>query len=265
MPSPSFHPVIAEWFSTRFQNPTEPQRLGWPAIRERRDTLIAAPTGSGKTLTAFLASLDRLLRLALAGELRDQTYVVYVSPLRALSNDIQRNLQGPLAEILRTGPPRTSGLSGDPRRWSAPATRRPDERQQMVRRPPHILVTTPESLYLVLTGSKSREILRHVETVIVDEIHAVARDKRGSHLALSLERLDALCHEAARPHRPVGDAEAARRAGPVPGRRDGSAARHRGRRPLPRHWTWPSKCRGWSCRPSARTSTGPRSTNGWWS
>src|SRR5437899_7731866 len=96
----SFHPVIAEWFSKWFANPTEPQSLGWPSIRERRDTLIAAPTGSGKTLTAFLASLDRLLRLALAGELRDQTYVVYVSPLRALSNDIQRNLQGPLAEIL---------------------------------------------------------------------------------------------------------------------------------------------------------------------
>ena len=100
MPLRSFHPVIAEWFSTRFRDPTEPQRLGWPTIREQRDTLIAAPTGSGKTLTAFLASLDRLLRLALAGELRDQTYVVYVSPLRALSNDIQRNLQGPLAEIL---------------------------------------------------------------------------------------------------------------------------------------------------------------------
>ena len=95
MPLRSFHPVIAEWFSQRFRNPTEPQRLGWPTIRDERDTLIAAPTGSGKTLTAFLASLDRLLRLALAGELRDQTYVVYVSPLRALSNDIQRNLQGP--------------------------------------------------------------------------------------------------------------------------------------------------------------------------
>src|SRR5262245_46606443 len=100
MPLQSFHPIIVEWFSKRFRNPTEAQRLGWPTIREGRDTLIAAPTGSGKTLTAFLASLDQLLRVALEGELRDQTYVVYVSPLRALSNDIQRNLQGPLAEIL---------------------------------------------------------------------------------------------------------------------------------------------------------------------
>src|SRR5438445_11591576 len=96
----TFHPVVAGWCSKRFANPTEPQSLGWPSIRQRRDTLIAAPTGSGKTLTAFLASLDRLLRLALAGELRDQTYVVYVSPLRALSNDIKPNLQGPIAEIL---------------------------------------------------------------------------------------------------------------------------------------------------------------------
>src|SRR6478752_1169480 len=100
MPLQNFHPLIRQWFQQRFREPTEAQRLGWPTIQERRDTLIAAPTGSGKTLTAFLASLDRLLRLALSGELRDQTYVVYVSPLRALSNDIQRNLQGPLVEIL---------------------------------------------------------------------------------------------------------------------------------------------------------------------
>jgi ATP-dependent Lhr-like helicase len=194
MPLQSFHPVIAEWFSKWFQNPTEPQRLGWPTILERRDTLIAAPTGSGKTLAAFLAGLDRLLRLALAGELRDRTYVVYVSPLRALSNDIQRNLQGPLAEILelaRRDRPECPDIRALVRTGDTPS----NERQRMVRRPPHILVTTPESLYLVLTGSKSREILRHVETVIVDEIHAVARDRRGSHLLLSLERLDALCNE----------------------------------------------------------------------
>jgi ATP-dependent helicase Lhr and Lhr-like helicase len=192
MPLPTFHPVITEWFSQRFQAPTEPQRLGWPLIVERRDTLIAAPTGSGKTLTAFLASLDRLLRLALAGELRDRTYVVYVSPLRALSNDIQRNLQGPLTEILelaRRTHPHCPEIRALVRTGDTPAK----ERQRMVRRPPHILVTTPESLYLVLTGAKSREILRHTETVIVDEIHAVARDRRGSHLALTLERLDALC------------------------------------------------------------------------
>src|SRR6266571_5160142 len=193
-----FHPLIQQWFQQRFAGPTEAQRLGWPAIQKRLDTLIAAPTGSGKTLAAFLASLDRLLRLALAGELRDQTYVVYVSPLRALSNDIQINLQAPLAEILelaRLQQPECPDIRALVRTGDTPAK----DRQRMLRRPPHILVTTPESLYLVLTGKRSREILRHVETVIVDEIHAVARDKRGSHLALSLERLEALC--AARPAR----------------------------------------------------------------
>lgn len=192
MPLQSFHPLIRQWFESRFREPTEAQRLGWPSIQTRQDTLIAAPTGSGKTLAAFLASLDGLLRLALAGKLGDQTYVVYVSPLRALSNDIQRNLQGPLAEILnlaRKGQSNCAEIRALVRTGDTPAK----ERQQMVRRPPHILVTTPQSLYLLLTGKKSREILRSVHTVIVDEIHAVARDKRGSHLALSLERLNALC------------------------------------------------------------------------
>jgi ATP-dependent Lhr-like helicase len=191
MPLQNFHPLIRQWFHSRFAAPTEAQRLGWPVILERRDTLIAAPTGSGKTLTAFLAGIDRLLRLALSGELRDQTYVVYVSPLRALSNDIQRNLEAPLAEILslaRQEQPDCAEIRALVRTGDTP----PAERQQMVRRPPHILVTTPESLYLVLTGKRSREILRQVDTVIVDEIHAVARDKRGAHLALSLERLEAL-------------------------------------------------------------------------
>jgi len=187
-----FCPLIRRWFGERFGKPTEAQRLGWPHIQARRDTLIAAPTGSGKTLAAFLASLDHLLGLALTGNLRNQTYVVYVSPLRALSNDIQRNLQGPLAEIGRLASearPDCPEIRALVRTGDTSAR----ERQQMVRRPPHILVTTPESLYLLLTGARSREILRSVETVIVDEIHALARDKRGVHLALSLERLEALC------------------------------------------------------------------------
>src|SRR5262249_49651356 len=138
-------------------------------------------------------------RLALAGQLQDHTYVVYVSPLRALSNDIQRNLQGPLADLLRMAreeQPDCPEIRALVRTGDTPAK----QRQQMLRRPPHILVTTPESLYLVLTGKNSREILRHVDTVIVDEIHALVRDKRGSHLALSLERLDALC-SATKPFR----------------------------------------------------------------
>ncbi|MBI3596311.1 MAG: DEAD/DEAH box helicase [Nitrospirae bacterium] len=188
----SFHPLITKWFSQRFGGPTEAQRLGWPSILEGRDTLIAAPTGSGKTLAAFLACLDRLVRDGISGELTDRTHVVYVSPLKALSNDVQRNLEVPLTEIRKLahdeGIPlpeiRVLVRTGD-----TPAS----ERLAMTRRPPHILVTTPESLYLLLTAEKSRKILRTVETVIVDEIHAVARDKRGSHLALSISRLEHLC------------------------------------------------------------------------
>jgi ATP-dependent Lhr-like helicase len=193
MPLSAFHPVINDWFRQRFGEPTEAQRLGWPHIAEHRDTLIAAPTGSGKTLAAFLASIDGLLRLALDNGLTDETRVLYVSPLKALSHDVERNLTGPLHEIIeraaaasdrRLTPIRVAVRTGD-----TPAA----ERQRMTRRPPHIVVTTPESLYLLLTSVKGRAMLRTVETVIVDEIHAVARDKRGSHLALSLARLDALC------------------------------------------------------------------------
>jgi ATP-dependent helicase Lhr and Lhr-like helicase len=185
------HPLVQEWFVRKFGTPTEPQEQGWPHILAGRDTLICAPTGSGKTLAAFLACIDRLVRQAIAGTLTDATEVLYVSPLKALGNDIQKNLDAPLAEII--------ALAGE-RGYLMPeirtAVRTGDthmhERQAMLRRPPHILVTTPESLYILLTARKSREILRTVKTVIVDEIHAMADDKRGSHLALSLERLDAL-------------------------------------------------------------------------
>ncbi|MBX7165090.1 MAG: DEAD/DEAH box helicase [Pirellulales bacterium] len=187
-----FHPLVADWFTERFGQPTEPQRHGWPSIAAGRNTLIAAPTGSGKTLAAFLFCIDRLVRQGLEGRLPDTTQVLYVSPLKALSNDIRRNLEVPLQEI---------GARAAATGWALPelraAVRTGDtpasQRQQLVRKPPHILVTTPESFYLMLTAAKSRETLRGVSTVIVDEIHALARDKRGSHLALSLERLSALC------------------------------------------------------------------------
>ncbi len=188
------HPLVAEWFVQKFGTPTEPQELGWPHILAGRTTLISAPTGSGKTLAAFLACIDRLVRKSLAGDLKDRTEVLYVSPLKALGNDIQKNLEIPLGEILALAGERgllmpeirTAVRTGD--------TLQP-ERRAMLKRPPHILVTTPESLYILLTADRSRAILRDVETVIVDEIHAVADDKRGAHLTLSLERLEALTYK----------------------------------------------------------------------
>ncbi len=185
------HPVTTEWFTRKFGTPTEPQTHGWPSILAGDPTLISAPTGSGKTLAAFLVCIDQLLRQSIDGSLPPCTQVVYISPLKALSNDIQKNLEGPLAEIqqlalehgyLSTGI-RTGVRTGDTL---------PKERAAMLRHPPHILVTTPESLYILLTAGKSREHLRRVRTVIVDEIHAVAATKRGAHLVLSLERLEAL-------------------------------------------------------------------------
>ncbi len=174
------------------RRPSRRNRAGrtfWP----ERTTLISAPTGSGKTLAAFLACIDRLVRKALAGDLHDRTEVLYVSPLKALGNDIQKNLEVPLGEILQMAGER--GLLMPEIRT---AVRTGDtlmhERRAMLKRPPHILVTTPESLYILLTAEKSRAILRDVETVIVDEIHAVADDKRGAHLTLSLERLEALTY-----------------------------------------------------------------------
>jgi ATP-dependent helicase Lhr and Lhr-like helicase len=187
------HPLVAEWFARRFGTPTEPQEQGWPHILAGCTTLISAPTGSGKTLAAFLACIDRLVRQALAGDLADRTKVLYVSPLKALGNDIQKNLEIPLGEILALAGERGL-LMPEIRTAVRTGDTLMQERRAMLKRPPHILVTTPESLYILLTAEKSRAILRDVETVIVDEIHAVADDKRGAHLALSLERLDALTH-----------------------------------------------------------------------
>jgi ATP-dependent Lhr-like helicase len=185
------HPLVRDWFVGRFGTPTEPQLLGWPHILAGKTALISAPTGSGKTLAAFLICIDRLVRKALGGELLDQTEVLYVSPLKALSNDIQKNLEIPLGEILQL-----AGLRGMLMPEIRTAVRTGDtlahERRAMLAHPPHILVTTPESLYILLTAARSREVLKTVESVIVDEIHAVADDKRGAHLALSLERLDHL-------------------------------------------------------------------------
>ncbi|MGH7538155.1 MAG: DEAD/DEAH box helicase, partial [Gemmatimonadales bacterium] len=191
MPLTRFHPAVARWFGSRFDDPTEPQRRAWPLIRAGRDVLIAAPTGSGKTFAAFLAAIDDLLRQGFDGTLRDGIQVVYVSPLKALSNDVQKNLSEPLGEIRQAL--EHDGLPDvDVRVLLRTGDTAPGDRQAMVKQPPHILVTTPESLYLILTSERAREMLRSVRTVIVDEIHAVARDKRGSHLALSLERLAAL-------------------------------------------------------------------------
>ncbi len=187
-----FHPVVRNWFRRRFAAPTDAQALGWPRIFTGRDTLIAAPTGSGKTLAAFLVAIDGLLRKAEDGGLEDAVEVVYISPLKALSNDIQRNLEQPLSEIaaiaremgMNVPQIRTAVRTGD-----SPAFLR----EEILRRPPHILITTPESLYLMLTAERSRQILRATRTVIVDEVHALLGDKRGSHLALTLARLDHVC------------------------------------------------------------------------
>ena len=185
------HPVVQEWFTAKFGTATEPQIAGWPAIVRGEPTLISAPTGSGKTLAAFLVCIDKLLRAAIEGRLAAQTQVVYISPLKALSNDVQKNLDGPLREIQQLAIER-GYLCGEIRTGVRTGDTLAKDRASMLKHPPHILVTTPESLYILLTAGKSRQNLTRVQTVIVDEIHAIADDKRGSHLALSLERLDAL-------------------------------------------------------------------------
>ncbi len=183
-----FHAVTRAWFEKRFVAPTAVQDRAWPLIASGQDTLVTAPTGSGKTLAAFLASLDDLVRRGINGSLEEKTYVLYVSPLKALSNDVRRNLEDPLAGLVEM-----ATEMGHPALPIRAAVRTGDtsakERQQVVRRPPHILVTTPESLFILLTSESGRRGLRSVRTVIVDEIHALCADKRGAHLALSLERL----------------------------------------------------------------------------
>src|SRR5215813_9380996 len=191
----AFHPLVGGWFRDRFGAPTDPQREGWPRIAAGEDVLIAAPTGSGKTLAAFLACLDELVRRGLEQPLPDHTAILYVSPLKALSNDVHRNLEAPLAELASYAAARGTRLPE-----VRVAVRTGDtpvgERAKLAKRPPHILVTTPESLYILLTTEKGRAGLSQLRTVIVDEIHAIAGDKRGAHLALSLERLDRLVAQA---------------------------------------------------------------------
>ena len=200
----AFHPAVGAWFAETFDAPTPVQVAAWSAIRAGNDALIAAPTGSGKTLAAFLCAIDELVTGSRRQPLQDGVQVLYVSPLKALSNDIERNLQSPLegidARLVELGESpsgiRTMVRTGDTT---------PGEREQMRRRPPQILVTTPESLYLLLTAGSGRVMLAGVRTVIVDEIHAVAGSKRGSHLALSLARLEALCMErSGHPPRRIG-------------------------------------------------------------
>ena len=191
-PAQLFHPAVAKWFAGHFVHPTPAQAQAWPAIKAGRHTLIAAPTGSGKTLAAFLAAIDDLVRQGVEGPLADATQVVYVSPLKALSNDISRNLEAPLAGI--RAELRQSGLPDvEIRTWVRTGDTSSSERERMRRRPPHILVTTPESLYVLLGSQSGRKMLATTRLVIVDEIHAVAPNKRGVHLSLSLERLGILC------------------------------------------------------------------------
>ncbi|MGB9473807.1 MAG: DEAD/DEAH box helicase, partial [Candidatus Udaeobacter sp.] len=204
MQSFRFHPAVARWFEQTFGSPTEPQLRGWPAIQSGRHALISAPTGSGKTLAAFLASLDALFRKGTLDDLPDETQVVYVSPLKALSNDIRKNLQEPLAGI-RALLRETEGHEIDVRAEVRTGDTTAAQRQALIKNPPHILVTTPESLYLLLTSDSGRRMLSTARTLIVDEIHAVVDDRRGAHLALSVERLVALTKSAAaRPLQRIG-------------------------------------------------------------
>jgi ATP-dependent helicase Lhr and Lhr-like helicase len=187
----SFHPLVSDWFRNRYGTASEPQELGWPAIHAGQNVLIAAPTGSGKTLAAFLCAIDRLVKRGIEGKLGPQTDVLYISPLKALANDIQKNLLEPLGGIREL-----AAETGVHLPEIRPLVRSGDtpgaQRRHMAATPPHLLVTTPESLFILLTSESGRRMLAAVRTVIVDEIHSLARDKRGSHLMLSLERLEHL-------------------------------------------------------------------------
>ena len=254
------HPLVREWFVAKFGTPTEPQELGWPHILARKNTLICAPTGSGKTLAAFLACIDALVRKALAGDLLDQTEVLYVSPLKALGNDIQRNLDVPLGEILQLARER-GYLMPEIRTAVRTGDTLIRDRLAMQKRPPHILVTTPESLYILLTAGKSRELLRTVRTVIVDEIHAVADDKRGI-ASRPVPGTPRSAHRAAaHQDRTFGHAEADRAGRPVSHRQRPARARDRGDRAAPAVSTSPSKFRPANSAPSLPTKCGMRSTN----
>ena len=193
-PLSTFHPLVRDWFAGRFAAPTDAQAEGWPAISEGRHTLIAAPTGSGKTLAAFLKCLDALVVQGLEGEIPDRTQVVYVSPLKALSNDIHRNLMVPLRDLQDLAESRGTPLP-DIRVAVRTGDTPQSERQRMAKKPPHVLVTTPESFFILLTSESGRRGLKGVSTLIVDELHAVADDKRGSHLSISMERLVELSDE----------------------------------------------------------------------
>lgn len=187
-----FHPACGNWFHSQFGEPTGAQAQAWPAIQQGRHTLISAPTGSGKTLAAFYAAINGLVEKGVQNRLNDGVHILYVSPLKALSNDIHRNLELPLdgiAEHLHLVGEAPVDIRVAVRTGDTPA----NERQKMAKNPPHILVTTPESLYLLLTSASGRNMLASVSTLIVDEIHAMLGDKRGSHLALSIERLQHLC------------------------------------------------------------------------
>ena len=191
MAETDFHPLVGEWFEGRFGEATGPQREGWPLIKQGGNALIAAPTGSGKTLAAFLCAIDGLFKQSVQGRLTDETEVLYVSPLKALANDVRKNLVEPLQQI--QGLAESKGIElPEIRSLVRTGDTLARERQQMIRTPPHILVTTPESLFILLTSKGGRSLLESVKTVIVDEIHALAGGKRGSQLSLSLERLEVL-------------------------------------------------------------------------